>query len=162
MERRHCEIHVVQLLSQLSDQDAAGKALMDLLNVSHLAQSGDGYLVHYLVATGVYTKAMDAVNVYAFHPQSSSERLKEIRRWLQRTRPDAQALARAFQMEVGYFEQEISRLSAIAVCAAGERVAQGSFTLDGDSRGAEIQAAYSSSSMATRNHSISGDGQDLQ
>ncbi len=123
------------------DQDAAGKALMDLLNVSHLAQSGDGYLVHYLVATGVYTKAMDAVNVYAFHPQSSSERLKEIRRWLQRTRPDAQALARAFQMEVGYFEQEISRLSAIgSLRQLVSELLKDRVTLDGDSRGAEIQA----------------------
>lgn len=123
------------------DQDAAGKALLDLLNIARLAQSGDGYLVHYLVAMGVHTKAMDAVNTYAFHPQSSRERLEEIRRWLQRTRPNTQMLARAFQMEVGYFEQEISRLSAIgSLRQLVSDLLKDRVTLDGDSRGAEIQA----------------------
>ena len=93
------------------EEARAVKSVADLLNMGRMTLSGDGYLVHYLVAMAVYRMALNAVNAVVFHSKTTHDSLREIRRLLLQSRPEPESLARVFRVEVVYFTQhEVARL----------------------------------------------------
>ena len=49
----------------------AAKAIADLLKMGRMVLEGDGYLVHYLIALAIHSRATAAVNAYALHTTAS-------------------------------------------------------------------------------------------
>lgn len=111
--RNVARLKTVQCTHYLNNGESAQalKAVSDLLTMGRMTLSGDGYLVHYLVAMAVYRMALDAVNPVVFHPKTTHDSLREIRRQLLQSRPQPEALARVYRVEVVYFTQhEVAQL----------------------------------------------------
>ena len=74
----------------------------ELLAIGQMALKGDGCLVHYMVAMGVYRMALDALNAVVFHSKTTHDSLRDLRRQLVQHRPQPEALARVYRVEVSY------------------------------------------------------------
>lgn len=111
--RNAARLKTAQCLSALhhGNEERAVQAAIDLIDIGKMALEGDGYLVHYLVAMGVYCFALESVQSVVFHPKTTHESLQCLRHVVQASRPQIEPLARTFRIEVVYFTQhEVARL----------------------------------------------------